>query len=1042
MSRSSASTLRASIAASAVVLLWGCSDPVVGTDAGAEDAGTADTGALGRPDRGPNAPELPAPRLDAVSPSSGPSGGGTRVVLRGANFTEPADVRFGDVAATSVVVLDAVSIAATTPPGAIGPVDVIVRTEGGEVTLPSGFRYHRDLRVTAVTPSRLPEEGGVPVVIEGKGFDDHTLILFERRPVVGARVVSAERIEGFSPALPPGRPEIYAAARDADDRRSDLVVVFATPEVGALAPGYGPTTGGDVQAIAGQGFTGASRVELGGVRGTDLNRVDDGHVEVAAPALAEGPHDVLVGNADATDTLAGGFVAYDTARPGLAVLGVTPPRASSVGGDVVAVVGRGFDVDAVVTIGGRPTVVASRDGTHAVLALVPPGLPVGAADVVVSTRGSTVTLAGGLEVFAPVTVASIRPTRGPAAGGTPVTITGSGFAQAGLEVRLGDLELTDVVVVDDTEITATTRPGIQGLADVAARIPGSRGVLAGGFRFEEAFEIIRIDPVEGSIAGNTFVSVYGRGFAGTASASFGGQFTDALVIENGSVMSTRTEPARSGVVDVFVGVTTGRDTLLNGFTFYDPRIVTGGAWGGPVIGSVNVGVLDGNGMGLPGMVVQLGLDADLRYTAVTDENGLATISGPDIRGPQTVTVGQTGFEFVTYPEIDARNLTMYSGAYPASAPPDAPLSPCPVGAQAPVVRGKIFKFKSSIDPVTRPGWIPVARITYSDANVFSPNPPQPPEQVDFVFTDGGDFEIVVMRGGTVAVYAVLGDFDPENQVFIPRVMGIVRSVPSSPGEVTEGVNISLDIPLDRSLILRLDDPPVINPGPTLGAVFPYLNLGSDGVIPFDPTVLPGDASILVEGLPSLPGADFYYMAGAFTDFGGGQIGAPYSLTLGQSDDDGTNGVDVGPFLRMPEDVRPKAGALLERGALSWSQPGIQPDATSIFVVDSASVGGCCCIDLDENGQCSSNEPPQCGSTSVQFNRWSVFASGGLQSYPLPAMPAPVTAFATPKIYQYITQQAIAPRFDYREWILNQYSPYFWKSWTVSVAQFLAKEETE
>ena len=145
---------------------------------------------------------------------------------------------------------------------------------------------------------------------------------------------------------------------------------------------------------------------------------------------------------------------------------------------------------------------------------------------------------------------------------------------------------------------------------------------------------------------------------------------------------------------------------------------------------------------------------------------------------------------------------------------------------------------------------------------------------------------------------------------------------------------------------------------------------------------------------------------------------------------------------MPEDVRPRPAGLLEDGRLSWAQPGIKPDATSIFVVDSTSVAGQCCIDLDENGECSASEPVQGGSAPVQFNRWSVFAAGGSQSYPLPAMPAPVTAFQTPRQYQWITQQAIAPRFDYREWILNQYSPYFWKSWTVSFSQFLAKEETD
>lgn len=102
----------------------------------------------------------------------------------------------------------------------------------------------------------------------------------------------------------------------------------------------------------------------------------------------------------------------------------------------------------------------------------------------------------------------------------------------------------------------------------------------------------------------------------------------------------------------------------------------------------------------------------------------------------------------------------------------------------------------------------------------------PAEQEDVVFQDGEDYEIVVMRGGTVAVYAILGDLNTDTQEFIPRRMGLVRSVPAVIGEVTEGVNIPLDIELDRDTLLKLDNPPRQIPGPSINAVFPYLNLSS------------------------------------------------------------------------------------------------------------------------------------------------------------------------------------------------------------------------
>src|SRR5437763_10026452 len=104
---------------------------------------------------------IPAPTIATVQPNSGSERGGTRVILRGTSFVEPADVFFGDAKATSVVVLDEVSIAATTPANPPGSVTVKVVTAGGSGELPNGFRYHRELVLLSVDPPRIPETGGV-----------------------------------------------------------------------------------------------------------------------------------------------------------------------------------------------------------------------------------------------------------------------------------------------------------------------------------------------------------------------------------------------------------------------------------------------------------------------------------------------------------------------------------------------------------------------------------------------------------------------------------------------------------------------------------------------------------------------------------------------------------------------------------------------------------------------------------------------------------------------------------------------------------------
>ena len=68
--------------------------------------------------------------ITGISPTFGPSSGGTSVTINGNNFTPSAGVDFGSTPASSVVVRDSKTIIATSPPGT-GTVDVTVTTSAG-----------------------------------------------------------------------------------------------------------------------------------------------------------------------------------------------------------------------------------------------------------------------------------------------------------------------------------------------------------------------------------------------------------------------------------------------------------------------------------------------------------------------------------------------------------------------------------------------------------------------------------------------------------------------------------------------------------------------------------------------------------------------------------------------------------------------------------------------------------------------------------------------------------------------------------------------
>lgn len=1012
--------------------------PPASPDAGGVET---DAGGGGEPDGGV-VPETDGPLLLSVIPASGGLEGGTRVVLRGQRFRAPVDVAFGGQPATQVVLLDEFSVAATTPPGAAaGSVDVAVAMDSGTSELAAGFRYHRTLRVDRVVPDRVSARGGTPIRIEGVGFDDDTLFLLDRQPVRGLRVIDDRTAEGYAPPTAAGHPELRAVQAEAQWRGAGLVRAEGVPEAEAMVPATGPAGAAFTVEVHGRDLDEVTEIYLGGVEVTDWTRVAPDRLSMRTPALGEGRHALVLRSPVHEDTWPDAYGAMGAGD--LAVLGVLGGRQSVTPDRWLTLAGRGFAEGMEVWVSGQPAEVGAVAATE-VQIRVGEVLPRGEHGVRVRVAGREAERSGALLAADPLFVAGVQPGVADPYAPTALTIIGAGF-EAGVDVRVGGVALEDVQVDGDGTVRGELPAGSHGRFDVVVRRGRDRARLPDAVQFREDFQVIRVEPADGSIAGGTYVSVFGRGLDADASVTLAGDAVEEATWENGAVFGFRAPPSFSQTVDLSLAQGTGEATIPGAFRYYNPRLVTGGGWGGVIEGAVHVAVQDFQGQPLPGVAVQLGYDADPNYRAFTDERGLATISSPEIRGPQTVTVGAEGYEFVTFQEVEARNLTFFSSAHPANPPPDQPVPPCPEPQAPPVVTGKGLRLKSALDSVTRPGWRPAVRITYAQRDVFTPNQPDPPglspSQVAWVFDNDTPYAISVLRPGPVAVYGIFGDLSEDGATFVPRRMGIARSVAVGASGVVEDAHIDFNIPLDQQTVIRLDNAPEHQPGPSVNVVFPFLNLGSDGVVPFDPAVVQGQAEVLVSNLPNIAESQFVYMGGSFT-LGEQGLTAPYSLSVLESGARFEDGVDLGPFLSMPIDVRPKAGALAAGREIGWTQPGIRPDLTTVSIGDSAFVCSACCLDANGNGACEEGEPQMGGCLPQPFTRWSLFGQGGAESYPLPAMPPSVQAFATPNVYGWQANQALSPRFTFREFVYSQFSPYFWRSWAVSGSSFLVKEETD
>ncbi|MFC0505200.1 IPT/TIG domain-containing protein [Micromonospora costi] len=127
-------------------------------------------------------PSAAPPTASVISPTSGPQSGGQPVTITGTGFVPNATVvAFDGVAATGVVVAaDGTSLSAVTPPGTVGPAEVVVSTAGGSAPA-LGYTYLAEgtgAEVTGLTPREGPTTGGTTVTITGSGFTGATGVTF------------------------------------------------------------------------------------------------------------------------------------------------------------------------------------------------------------------------------------------------------------------------------------------------------------------------------------------------------------------------------------------------------------------------------------------------------------------------------------------------------------------------------------------------------------------------------------------------------------------------------------------------------------------------------------------------------------------------------------------------------------------------------------------------------------------------------------------------------------------------------------------------
>ena len=536
--------------------------------------------------------------VTALSPSSGPGAGGTKVTVKGTSLTGATAVMFGTSAATDVVVsTTGTSLTAIAPiesPGT-ATVDVTVTTPGNGTSLPNPphdqYTYKAPA-VTALKPATGPGLGGNKVTVDGTALNGASSVMFGSSAATDVVVSSAgTSLTAIAPIESPGTATVNVTVTTPGGTSALTAAdqyTYEAPAVTLLKPAAGPGLGGNKVTVDGTALNGASSVMFGSSAATDVVVSSAGtSLTAIAPTESAGTVNVTVTTPGGTSALTAADQ-YTYKAPAVTLL--KPTSGPGVGGNKVTVDGTALNGASSVMFGSSAAtdVVVSSAGTS--LTAIAPTESAGTVDVTVTTPGGTsaLTAADQYTYLAP-TVTAITPTQGPGAGGTKVTVDGTAL-RGTTSVMFGSVAATGVVVSSTgTSLTALAPAESAATVDVTVITPGGTSATSSADQYTYlAPAVTAIKPTLGPGAGGTKVTVDGTALRGATSVMFGSLAATGVVVSSTGTSLTAVAPAQSaGTVDVTVTTPGGTSatSTADQYTYKAPTVTSVS----PTTGSANGG---------------------------------------------------------------------------------------------------------------------------------------------------------------------------------------------------------------------------------------------------------------------------------------------------------------------------------------------------------------------------------------------------------------------------------------------------------------------
>ena len=423
---------------------------------------------------------LAAPVVSSVSPSTGPTTGGTTVTIAGAGLAGASAVHFGATAAT-IVSDSAGQLVVTAPTAAAGSVDVTVTTPGGTSATSAADRFSSTLAapvVAGLSPGIGTGTGGTTVSISGTSLANASSVSFGT--TAGTIVSDSASLIVVTAPAGSGMLDVTVTTPGGTSATgsADRFSYAGLASIASVSPAFGPVAGGSVVVIAGANLSGASAVDFGATAGTILGDLAN-QIVVAAPAGAIGIVDITVTTPGGT-TATGPADRFSYLPPAPSVSGVSPGFGPLAGGTTVTIIGSNLGYATAVDFGATAATIVS-DSAGQIVVTAPAGS--GTLDVTVTTPGGTsATSSADRFTYAGLaSITSVSPASGPVAGGSIVVIDG---ANLGGTIAV-DFGATPGTILGDlpNQIVVSAPAGAAGTDDISVTTPGGTSATGASDQF-------------------------------------------------------------------------------------------------------------------------------------------------------------------------------------------------------------------------------------------------------------------------------------------------------------------------------------------------------------------------------------------------------------------------------------------------------------------------------------------------------------------------------------------------------------------------------